>query len=662
MCGISGMVVPPGQTPSRAILKRINDTLARRGPDDEGYYLDVEGGCGLGHRRLSIIDLSGGHQPLTNTDGSVQIVCNGEIYNFKSIRAELEAAGYRFRTNSDCEVIAHGYEKWGEAIIAKLGGMFALAIWDAKRRRLVLARDRMGKKPMYYGLVGGALVFGSELKAIAAHPEFSREVSLQGLASYLTYECVPEGSSIYRGVEKLLPGNYLVFDREPGRVEVHEYWRMRFASSPWAEQVRGKTEEELALELRRLIRSSTEARLIADVPLGVFLSGGIDSSVVTAAMADVVPRDQIKTFSVTFEDKTFDESTHARKVAQHLGTDHHEERLSPQVLLDVLPEISDFMCEPLGDGSLIPTYLLARFTRRTVKVALGGDGGDELFLGYPTFQADLVADGLERAFGRGMPMIAKTARAIAKRIPVSRRNFSFDFKAKRFASGLGMARDFRHQAWMGSFMPDELSRVLDAGVRSAALETAPYDTIASFGALTDARDHFDRAVFQYGRLYLTGDVLVKVDRASMANGLEVRAPLLDTDVVEFAAALPGTLKLKGLTTKYLLKKAARGWIPDEIIDRPKKGFGMPIAEWIRDPLNDMAHDLLSQPRLRREGFFDPLEVARLLDEHERGIADHRKPLWTLLAFELWMDRYGPSSKPAALRPEDDSAVVSRRVG
>jgi asparagine synthase (glutamine-hydrolysing) len=661
MCGISGMVVPPGEVPSRAILQRMNDTLVRRGPDDEGYYFDPEGGCGLGHRRLSIIDLAGGHQPLTNEDGSIQIICNGEIYNFKSIRAELEAAGHRFRTNSDCEVIAHGYEEWGEAVFSRLGGMFAIAIWDARRRRLLLARDRMGKKPMYYGFVGGTLLFGSELKAIAAHPGCTREVSLQALASYLTYECVPEAQSIYRGVEKLLPGSYLVFDRERGRASVHEYWRMRFASSPWVERVRGKTEDELALELRSLIKKATEARLISDVPLGVFLSGGIDSSTVTAAMAELVPPKEIKTFSVTFADRTFDESTHARRLAELIGTDHHEERLSPDVMIDILPEVADHMCEPLGDGSLIPTYLLARFTRQTVTVALGGDGGDELFLGYPTFQADLVADRIERAAGRGMPRVGRAARALANLLPVSRRNFSFDFKAKRFASGLGLPRDFRHQAWMGSFMPDELARVLDDDVREAALRTAPYSIISSFSSMTDARDHYDRAVFQYGRLYLTGDVLVKVDRASMAHSLEVRAPLLDTDVVEFAAALPGRLKLNGLTTKYLFKKAARGWVPDEIIDRPKKGFGMPIAEWIRGPLNDMAHDLLSQPKLRREGFLDPMEVHRLLDEHERGVADHRKPLWTLMAFELWIERYGPGTQAATVS-DDDSAVVARAVG
>lgn len=662
MCGISGIVVAPGERVSLPVLKRMNRTLSRRGPDDEGYFVD-DAGVGLGHRRLSIIDLEGGHQPLQNASGEIQIVANGEIYNFRALREALEGEGYAFSTRSDCEVIAHGYEAWGEGLFERLQGMFALAIWDARNRRLLLARDRMGKKPLYYGFIGNTLLFGSELKALAAHPDFDRRVSPAALAAYLTYECVPEDLSIYAGASKLQPGTYLVFDQMRGRATVHEFWRMRFASSPWADRVAGKSEAALVAMLRRTIRDATEARLIADVPLGVFLSGGIDSSTITAAMAEVVPAKEIKTFSISFEDRSFDESPHARRVAEHIGTDHHEERLSPEVMIDILPEVADFMCEPLGDGSLIPTYLLSRFTRKTVKVALGGDGGDELFLGYPTFQADRVAGAIERALGpAGTRRFGRLARGMAGLLPVSRKNFSFDFKAKRFTQGLHLPRSFRHQAWMGSFMPDELSRVLDGDIREAALRTDPYAIIAGFERMADARDHLDRAVFQYGRLYLTGDVLVKVDRASMACGLEVRAPLLDTDVVELATALPGELKLNGLTTKYIFKQAARGWIPDEIIDRPKKGFGMPIGEWLRGPLNDLAHDLLSEPRLRREGLLDPAEVQRLLHEHEAGLADHRKPLWTILAFELWLDRYGPGTATGVELDEEEGAVAARAVG
>ncbi|MCB9651483.1 MAG: asparagine synthase (glutamine-hydrolyzing) [Deltaproteobacteria bacterium] len=653
MCGISGIVVPPGAPLPRETLRAMNNTLYRRGPDDEGYAFDEAGGCGLGHRRLSIIDLEGGHQPLGNADGSIQVVVNGEIYNFQGIREELLAEGFRFRTNSDSEVVAHGWERWGEGLFERIDGMFALAIWDGRSRRLILARDRMGKKPLYYAFVGPrrqTLVFGSELKALLQHPEFERRVSPGGLALYLTYECLPEDRSIFEGASRVQPGCFMIWDRQTGRTRHGEFWRMRFADSPAADDVRGKTEGELAEHLRGLIREATKARLISDVPLGVLLSGGIDSSTVAAAMADSVPASQIKTFSVTFDDKSFDESSHARKVAKHLGTTHHEERLSPQVMIDILPEVADFMCEPLGDGSLIPTYLLSRFTRQTVTVALGGDGGDELFLGYPTFQADAVARYLDRVTDLATSArLGRVLQRAAGALPVSRKNFSFDFKVKRFAQGIGYHPDFRHQAWMGSFMPHELARVLADDLVKPAFMEDPYATVARFRDRSGARDHYDQAVYQYTRLYLTADVLVKVDRASMAQSLEVRAPLLDTKVVEFACALPGEHKLKGLTTKHLLKEAARRWLPEEIVDRPKKGFGVPIAQWIRGPLRDLAHDLLDPAKLRREGLLNADEVTRLLREHDEGRADHRKPLWTLMALELWMERYGPGTQ--ALHPE-----------
>ncbi len=644
----------------------MNRALSRRGPDDEGYFVDQGGGCGLGHRRLSIIDLEGGHQPLSNADGRIQVVVNGEIYNFVKVREQLQAKGYIFKTQSDSEVVAHGYEAWGEDLFERLDGMFALAIWDSRARRLLLARDRVGKKPLYYAFVGPerrTLIFGSEMKALLQHPDLSRKVSTSGLAQYLTYECLPEGHSIYDDATRILPGHFVRWDRETGRVHRGEFWRMRFEDSPAAPDIEGKNEEELTEHLRGLIRESTRSRLISDVPLGVLLSGGIDSSIVVAAMADLVPAKQIKTFSVSFEDKSFDESSHARLVAEHFGAEHHEERLSPEVMIDILPEVADFMCEPLGDGSLIPTYLLSRFTRKSVKVALGGDGGDELFLGYPTFQADAVARYAEGLDLHKQQQLGNVLRRAASLLPVSRKNFSLDFKIKRFAQGLGFHPDFRHQAWMGSFMPDELRKVLAPRLVDAAFHEDPYATVAKFRDASGARNHYDQASYQYMRLYLMADVLVKVDRASMAQGLEVRAPLLDTKVVEFAAALPGEYKLKGLTTKYLLKAAARQWLPDEIIDRPKKGFGVPIAQWLRGPLRDMAHDLLHPTKLQREGFFNVPEVTRLLAEHDQGRADHRKPLWTLLAFELWLSRFGPGTEHLRVPIEElpDGVSISRTI-
>ena len=656
MCGIAGIVAPPGQRVSSRILAAMTRTLSRRGPDDEGYYIDGRGGCGLGHRRLSIIDLEGGHQPLGTADGRVQAIVNGEIYNFQDLRAELKAKGHVFATNSDCEVVVHGYVEWGEAVVERIDGMFALAVWDVTRRRLLLARDRMGKKPLYYAFVGpgsGTLLFGSELKALVAHPLMARTVDPTALASYLTFECLPEDQAIYSAASKLEPGHALVFDRERAQTRIFEYWRMRFGGAPHIPDTTRWTEAQMASALRERIVAATRARLISDVPLGVFLSGGIDSSTVAAAMAQVVPGRDIKTFSITFDDKSFDEGPHARRVAKHLGTDHHEESLSPQVMLDILPDVADLMCEPLGDASVIPTYLLSRFTRQTVTVALGGDGGDELFLGYPTFQADKVARRLDRwlpskvqgALGQGL-------RNAAGLLGVSHENFSLDFKIKRFAQGLGYAPDLRHQAWMGSFLPEELRDIFAADFGERALACSPYATVSGFRDV-EFRDHLDAQAYQYARLYLAGCVLVKVDRASMAHGLEVRAPLLDTKVVELACALPGRVKLRGMTTKYILKKAVRPWLPAEIIDRPKKGFGIPVGAWLRGPLREMAHDLLMSERLHSHRFFNPKTMQRLLDEHHRGVADHRKPLWTLLAFALWAERYGPG-QATMIQPVDEA--------
>ena len=669
MCGICGIVGPPREPVPQDVLRRMNNALFRRGPDDEGYYVDHLAGIGIGHRRLSVIDLETGHQPLGNTDGRIQVVVNGEIYNFKEVRRELEQLGFRFRTNSDCEVVAHGYEAWGADLLPKLDGMFALVIWDGRHRQLVLARDRMGKKPMYFAFVGprrDRLIFASELKALVQHPDFDRTVSPTGLAAYLTYEGLPETQTIYASAHKLLPGTAMRYSAE-GSTEHWAFWHLQFGDrSPAWSEVDGRDEDALAESLWKRIRSATEARLISDVPLGVLLSGGIDSSMVAAAMADVVPPSQIKTFSVTFADPSFDESSHARKVAEHLGTEHYEERLSPATMTEILPEVADFLCEPLGDGSIMPTYLLSKFARQTVTVALGGDGGDEMFLGYPTFQADAVARKLEGVLSRAqVGGLGQTAGRLARLLPVSTKNFSFDFKVKRFAQGLGFRDDYRHQAWMGSFMPAEVQAVLHPEARASALLVDPYETIRRFtdtGPARGIRDHFDAAVYQYVRLYLIANVLVKVDRASMARSLEVRAPLLGREVVEFAAAIPGRMRLNGLTTKYLLKKAARGRLPDEIIDRPKKGFGMPIGQWLRGPLRELGESLLAPARLAREGFLAPVEVERLWSEHQRGIADHRKALWTLVVFQLWLERYGPNAAIRAPEVPESAPPLVRAAG
>lgn len=661
MCGIAGLVTPDGP-PDRHLIEAMTQTLHRRGPDDTGMYVDPDGGCALGHRRLSIIDLETGHQPLGTTDGVVQGVVNGEIYNYRALREELRQLGHSFSTNSDSEVVIHGFRAWGEGLVSRLEGMFALAVWDASRQILLLARDRMGQKPLYYyplaseGKVG--VVFGSEAKALFIHPEVSREPTAHGLSHYLCYEFLPEDLCLTKGMAKLRPGEYLVLDRRRAKMTSQFYWQMRFSGSPALfETARLRKPKFLANALRERILASVEARLISDVPLGVFLSGGVDSSLVTAAMAQMRPPDSIKTFAIAFDDPTYDESSYARLVAKHLGTVHQEQRLSGDKMVDMLPEIADFMCEPLADASLIPTYLLSKFTRGEVKVALGGDGGDELFLGYDTFFGHRLAQLIDHT----LPLdwhepFGNLASSAAGLLPFSQKYLSLDFKVKRFSMGLGFSPEKRQQAWIGSFRPFELPKLLNPDF--AREVPNPYDVIdqlhleplASVSERDktrrfDARDFFDRITLQYSRLFLTSGVLVKVDRASMACGLEVRAPLLDRQIVEFACAVPSKLKLRGATTKYLLKEAARPWLPSQIIDRKKHGFSIPIASWLRGPLRPMGEELLSWGRLERQGYFNPAPVRAMWREHISGQVDHRKTLWTLLAFQLWYDRHGPGRTP-----------------
>jgi asparagine synthase (glutamine-hydrolysing) len=634
MCGICGIVGPAPA--DREVLARMTRTLEHRGPDDEGLYVetyDAGTSVGLGFRRLAIIDLETGNQPIANEDGSLRVMLNGEIYNYRELRADLVGRGHRFATNSDTEVIVHLYEDLGPRCVERLNGMFAFALWDERERRLLLARDRFGKKPLYYAEVDGCLLFGSELKALLEHPLCPRELDPASLSRYLALEYVPAPHAIFSGVRKLPGGHLLTW--QDGRARVERYWDLTFSPerSP-------RSDDEYADELRERLRAAVRRRLVSDVPLGAFLSGGIDSSSVVAMMAEALPAGAVKTFSIGFAEGSFDESPHARRVAEQFGTDHREHVFTPGDMAEVLPTIADVLDEPLADASILPTYLLSRFTREHVTVALGGDGGDELLAGYPTFFADQVAS----LYVVPRLLNDRLVRPLADLLPVSTDDFSFDFKLKRFLRGAASREDVRHALWLGAFSPAEQ--------RSLVTHPSgdPYDVHRHLFANAPSQDRVERLIYIYAKTYLEGDVLVKVDRASMACSLEVRAPFLDVELVEFLGRVPARLKQHRLGTKLLLKRALAGILPPGIASRPKKGFGIPVAEWLKGSLRELLQDELSTARIRDQGIFDAAVVERLVSEHMSGRRDHRKQLWTLLVFQLWHRRWIEQrhARPAAV--------------
>src|SRR3989449_4882988 len=598
MCGICGVA---GGDPShgRDLVARMCDSMVHRGPDDAG--IEQVDGVTLGMRRLSIIDLAGGHQPMHNEDATVWVVENGEIYNHRELREQLIAAGHTFVTQSDTEVLVHGYEQWGEGVVERLNGMFAFAVLDRRGSVLLLARDRVGIKPLHYAIDGDRLVFASELKALLRDGALRKGVDPVALDEYLTYEFVPTPRSIVRGVSKLRPGHTLTWSLTTHAAAVRRYW----APELNVDGANGDRERDLDDEcaaLRAVLRESVRKELISDVPLGVFLSGGIDSSAVAAMMTEL--GGEVKSFSVGFAERSFDESAHAREVAAHLGTDHHELTLEPGMLLGLIPKLPSLLDEPLGDASIIPTYLLSEFTRRHVKVALGGDGGDELFAGYPTLQAHRLAGYYLRAPGL---LRRRVVEPVVRLLPVSRSNLSLDFPAKRFVAGAGHTVAERHQRSMRSFAREDPSTLLSPEVRTEAAATDGESLVAEYASI----DALNQALMIDMRLYLENDILVKLDRASMMASLEGRVPVLNNDFVAYATSLPLHMKLNGLRTKFLLKQALRGILPDRILDRPKKGFGIPVAEWFRGPLKEQMLSALSRDRLAAHGLFRPRAVQQL---------------------------------------------------
>jgi asparagine synthase (glutamine-hydrolysing) len=618
VCGICGLVDMRGSGVDRGVLTAMNATLVHRGPDSEGILVD--GPVGLAMRRLAIIDLKGGDQPISNECGDVHVVHNGEIYNHAELRRDLEKRGHRFATHhSDTEVLVHLYEEFGPHFAERLRGMFAFAIWDSRRQRVVVGRDRFGIKPLYWRAAGGTFSFASELKALVRQPDFSREIDPEALQAYLALNWIPTPLTIYREVRKLPAGHVLILEGDEFRLE-------RYARPAAVEctQLRGESFDVLAAELRELLRDSVRAHLLADVPVGVLLSGGIDSSLLAALAAGEVTG-SLQTFSIGFEESAFNELSRARLTATRYGTDHHELVVRPDAV-EMLPKVVGAYDEPFADSSALPTYLVSELAAQHVKVALAGEGGDELFCGYNTYAADRIAPW----FG---PMAARLA-PLVDRLPSSSGASRLDDRLKRFAAAGALPPLERHVAWSQVLAPDVRAELLGGrqdGFDPVSLYRARF--AESAGAETIARlQDVDLGI------NLVDDQLVKTDRASMAQSLEVRVPFLDEAVASFAFSTPVKHKIRGTQKKALLRAAAAPLLPAEVISGPKRGFSIPAAAWLRGELSGYVQDLLSPARLREQGYFQPEPVGRLLEDHLARRADRSRQLWCLLVFALWLEQ------------------------
>jgi len=629
MCGIAGIANSSGHPIDEDVLRNMCAAMVHRGPDGEGYYFSPQHSShgdspsiALGMRRLAVVDLVTGQQPIHNEDRTVSVVLNGEIYNYPELRAELEAKGHRFYTKSDTEAIVHAYEEYGCDVPKRLRGMFAFALWDQRRHRLLLARDRVGKKPLLYYTTGNELIFASEFQALLRHPGVGREPDREALSHYLSFMCVPAPLTAFRGVRKLEPGHLLVWQN--GEVRIERYWSLDFEGKV------SLTEEEAGERAVELLREAVRVRLMSDVPLGAFLSGGVDSSAVVALMSEF-SAEAVKTFSIGFDEQDFSEISHARRIAERFGTDHHEFIVRPDAV-EVLPALVRHYGEPYADSSAIPTYYLSKMTRQHVTVVLNGDGGDECFAGYERYAAMRLADHYHR-----LPRLLREGLfepAIA-RLPDAGTSRSAFGKARRFLGVVGLPRDQRYLKWTSAIDEQLKSKLCadDSLHQSGRPHTVEY--LEKWFAGNGSIDVVDRSLMADTACYLPNDLLVKVDIASMAVSLEARSPFLDHHLMEFAAALPARYKLRRLTTKYLLKKALRGLIPSANLTRPKMGFGVPIGLWLRRELRDLLKETILSERAARRGYFNQEVVRHLVDQHQSGRRDYAHQVWTMLMLELW---------------------------
>jgi asparagine synthase (glutamine-hydrolysing) len=625
MCGIIGMVANPGgQLPDEAVSRAMNTAITHRGPDDEGYFRDAQAVIGM--RRLSIIDLAGGHQPVHNEDESIQCVFNGEIYNYRELRAELEARGHKFYTHSDTEVIVHGFEEWGDACFARLDGMFGLALWNRREKTLTLARDRYGEKPLFYSTENNRLVFASELKSLLHVPGFRPEIDPAAVRAYVCFGYVPSPGSIFRGVRKLPPAHYLKFS--DGKTSVHRYYQLELG--PKLQLSERDAEEELAQRLDAAVKS----RLVSDVPFGAFLSGGLDSSVVVALMARHLSQ-PVRTFSIGFREARFNELSDARRVADHIKTEHHELVVEPDAV-ELLHNLVWYLDEPFADASAVPTYLVAKLAKGHVKMVLTGDGGDEAFGGYERYLKFLD---LERV-GPLKPMVATAANLAGRVVPGP-----FGYRLRRVAERLGQRFPESYLSGVALTRADVSDGLLGEAVRPDG--DGHYGGLAQVANAVGDLEALDRCVAIDFASYLPDDILVKLDRMAMANSLEGRSPLLAPGVVDFAVKLPRELRVNGRRGKHLLRRVAARWLPPSVLEKPKQGFGIPLGQWFSGPLRGLAADVIGSRAFRERGLLEQAAAQRYLKGHLAGEADYSEILWLTVSLELWARRFLDEKRVAA---------------